>query len=81
MSTIFNQKNVLTRKSHVCFGCGREFPKGTIMSKEDIADAGTVWVCYLCKTCQSICSEMRYDDEFGYGDLREAALERESKQN
>jgi hypothetical protein len=26
-------------------------------------------------------TKMRYDDEFGYGDLREEALERESKQN
>lgn len=81
MSTIISQKNITTRKPHVCFGCGREFPKSTIMSRESIADGGTVWTCYLCQTCQSITSEMRYDDEFGYGDLREEALERESKLN
>lgn len=28
---ILNPRVVVTRKSHICFGCAREFPKGTKM--------------------------------------------------
>ena len=47
------------------------------MEKSCVVDGGEAWTCYLCQTCIDISSEMRYDDEFGYGDLREEALERE----
>ena len=74
---VLDRKIVLTRKSHICFGCGREFPKGTNMERSCVVDGGTAWTCYLCPTCTDIVSEMRYDDEFSYGDLREEALEKE----
>lgn len=73
---VLGRKIVLTRKPHICFGCGREFPKGTSMEKGCVVDGGA-WTCYLCQTCIDIVSKMRYDDEFGYGDLREEALEKE----
>lgn len=41
------------------------------------ADCGTVYSYYLYKTCDDIVSEIQYNDEYGYGDLREEALERE----
>lgn len=77
MSESLNPHMVKTRKSHVCFGCGREFPAGTKMERSGVADGG-VWTCYLCETCLSITQKMKYGDEFGHGDLREEALEIEA---
>lgn len=48
------------------------------MERSCVVDCGVAWTCYLCTTCVNISSEMRYDDEFGYGDLREETLEREN---
>jgi hypothetical protein len=76
---VLGRKIVFTRKPHICFGCGREFPKGANMERSCVVDGGVAWTCYLCQTCIDISSEMRYDDEFCYGDLREEALERENK--
>lgn len=75
---VLGRKIVLTRKPHICFGCGREFPKGTNMERSCVVDGREAWTCYLCQTCIDISSEMRYDYEFGYGDLREEALKREN---
>lgn len=33
MGNTIGAKVVTTRKNHVCFGCGREFPKGSEMKK------------------------------------------------
>lgn len=74
---VIGRKVVLTRKSHVCFGCGREFSKGTNMERSCVVDGGGAWTCYLCQTCIDISSEIRDGDEYCYGDLREEALERE----
>lgn len=74
MGDIIGAKVVTTRKSHICFGCGREFPKGSRMEKSLVID-GTPFSCYLCETCLSITQNMEPWDEFGYGDLREEALE------
>ena len=78
---IFARKIVLTRKSHVCFGCGREFSKGTKMEKSCVVECGKLRTDYLCMTCVDITSDMRWDDEFGFSDLREEALEREGIAN
>ena len=34
MSEVISTKVVKTRKPHVCFGCGREFPAGAQMRKD-----------------------------------------------
>lgn len=80
MAEVIGTKIVTTKKPHICFGCGREFPKGTEMEKSCIVD-GTLWTSYLCPTCIEITSLMRWGDEFGYGDLREEALEKEKRGN
>lgn len=77
MSDNLRYKKVKIRKSHICFGCGRKFDPPTEMISAACVDCGTVDSYYLCLTCDDIVSEMRYDDEYGYGDLREEALERE----
>ena len=68
-------KDVVTRKNHVCFGCGRDFLPGSKMERSGVADSGTMWTCYLCETCAEISRGL--DDYYGFGDLRQAALEME----
>lgn len=53
MGDIIGAKVVTTRKSHICFGCGREIPKGSRMEKSLVID-GTPFSCYLCETCLAI---------------------------
>lgn len=36
---------------------------------------GTPWTCYLCESCQKASAELSWQDEYGFGDLRERALE------
>lgn len=78
MAGIIRSKTVATRKERVCFGCGRKFLAGTEMVVDVVAEDGHVWNCYLCKTCEGITREMRWGDEFGFGDLRDEALEVEA---
>lgn len=78
MSEILNSRRVATRKDHVCFGCGRKFPAGTAMTVDVVIDDG-IWNCYLCDTCKEITLDMEPWDEFGHGDLRDEALEREAR--
>ena len=79
MPDVIGSHFVKTRKPHVCFGCGRRFPENTRMEKSFVTD-GKPFSCYLCETCYSITQTMRWDDEFGYGDLRDEALEREAQE-
>ena len=78
MSDVLTEKVVKTRKSHICFGCGRQFPKDTKMIYQTVADGGAVNTFYICDTCWEIMGRMDYWDEFGYGELREEALELEA---
>lgn len=78
MAENLRYKRVITRKPHICFGCGRKFDPPAKMVSAACVDGGTVDTYYLCKTCDDIVSEMQYGDEYGYGDLREEALEREN---
>lgn len=77
MAENLRYKSVIIRKPHVCFGCGRSFDPPARMTSAAYADGGTVDSYYLCETCTGIASEMGFDDEFGFGDLRDEALERE----
>ncbi len=72
MSDILKQKEVKTRKRHICFGCGLMYPIGSKMILLSIADGGTVWDSYMCETCTEYSHRhIRYDDEFGFGELRD----------
>lgn len=81
MAENLRYKIVTTRKPHICFGCGRKINPPSKIVSAAYADCGTVESYYLCETCDDIVSDMRYDDEYGYGDLRDEALERERKTN
>ena len=82
MSEVIHHKYVKTRKPHTCFGCAREFPKGSILNREAVADGGSVFTAYMCPSCEEyIINELLPYDEFGFGDLRDGVLEMESEQN
>lgn len=81
MSKILRYKLVKIRKPHVCFGCGRYFEPPCQMISAAAADGGTVESYYLCKSCDIVASDLGPLEEFGFGDLREAALEYEKEQN
>lgn len=74
---IVGRKVVKTRTDHVCFGCGRKFERGTMMERSCVFD-GKPWTCYLCKSCQKASAKLSWQDEYGFGDLRERALEIET---
>lgn len=80
MIEVIGRQIVKTRKDHVCFGCGRNFPKGTQMERSFVVD-DRPWTCYLCPTCQEISASMKYGDEYGFGELREDALRKERDEN
>ena len=71
---VVGRKFVKTRVAHICFGCGRKFCKGSMMERSCVVD-GTPWTCYLCESCQKASAELGWQDEYGFGDLRERALE------
>ena len=80
MAEVIGQKTVKTRKDRVCFGCGRNFPKGSLMERSCVVDNG-LWTCYLCSACQKISASLKCGDEFGFGDLREYTLKKKDKKD
>lgn len=78
MIKVIGRRMVKIRKPHVCFGCGRRFPENAKMEKSCVID-GKPWTCYLCETCVEVSSELGWYDEYGFGDLRERALEFEAQ--
>lgn len=80
MIKTIKDKVVKIRIPHVCFGCGREFPKGTEMRYYFQYDGGGTISSYLCSTCQKVEEELINQCgyiEYGHGDLRDDALELE----
>ena len=77
MINVVKRKVVSTRKPHICFGCGREFPIGTKMEYSFVADFKP-FSCYLCPSCQEVMLDLANDNggyiEFGFADLRDDAL-------
>ena len=46
MADVLSQKDVKTRKEHECFGCGRKFEKGSILSGVTSVDDGKISTSY-----------------------------------
>lgn len=40
---------------------------------------GLSWSCYLCTTCREVLKTFPYIEEFGFGGLKQAALDLEQK--
>lgn len=69
---ILEQKNVMTRKKHNCWGCKRKFKKGTDMLYVTSVDAGSFNHTYWCDDCQEFIDTLEYwetEDGWLYGEL------------
>lgn len=76
MSEIIAHKYVKTRKPHKCFGCAREFPKGSILKREAVAEDGTVFTAYMCPDCEDYLQSGDYSgEEIYFGQLRDIILD------
>lgn len=75
---IVGRSLVKTKKPHVCFGCGRKFKSGSQMEKS-LVTGDSPWSCYLCATCREVLKTFPYIEEFGFGGLKQAALDLEQK--
>lgn len=66
---VFNYSWVKCRKPHFCFGCGREFPKGTVMERQVInGTENGIMTIHLCETCEHLIEEEVPDGEIYYQD-------------
>lgn len=71
MSYVLESKNVVIRKPHKCWGCGREFEKGSKLTFFKEVDAGDFKYSYWCKTCMTYSkSNMGTDEGIEFGDLK-----------
>lgn len=68
---VFDYSWVKCRKPHCCFGCGREFPKGTVMERQVInGTENGIMTIHLCETCEHLITEevpeggIYYQDSF-----------------
>ncbi len=62
MSTPLWTKMVKTRKSHRCWGCGKEFPPGTQLECATEVEGGHIMSIYWCDTC------LKFADAFDFWD-------------
>lgn len=77
MADVLSQKDVKTRKEHECFGCGRKFEKGSILSRVTSVDGGQISTSYWCDTCNEYWNKyMDADDLIGFGELKSCDEER-----
>lgn len=66
-------KQVKVRKPTTCFGCGRQFPVGTIMEAQTMRDKDLYHI-HLCLACESLVNDLVEDGGIYYeGDFREMA--------
>lgn len=68
---IIRQNEVITRKSHQCFGCARVFPAGSRMESIVTLDDGHISRDYLCPVCKEYWDcYLNPDEDICLGDLK-----------
>ncbi len=72
MTRTIGYKDVITRKPHVCCGCGRTLPTKTAMSVVVTEDCGEIESSYWCKVCERFSAQvdMSDDDTITLGEFR-----------
>jgi len=70
MSGTIASKTVVTRKPCKCWGCAREFPKGTKMDRVTCVDGGEIFAVKWCATCQQWLNENDDGEGVEFGFLR-----------
>jgi len=54
---ILTDKNVKTRKSHICWGCGRVFPSKSDLRLIEIVGPAGFTHAYWCSVCQAVVAD------------------------
>lgn len=72
---VLTDKNVVTRKSHQCHGCGHSYPAKTEMLYTTTVDGGDIASAYWCKTCDEVIAKT-YDyhdlqDGISFGEVKD----------
>jgi hypothetical protein len=64
-------KRVKTRKPHNCWGCRKEIPVGTNVSRTVTFNDGTASTAYWCAICGAVVVIVSddYDQGYAYGDI------------
>lgn len=71
MSNVIKHKTVKTKKDHKCFGCGRKFEKGSILTSVTSVDGGEISTNYWCDVCNEYWDKfMDSEDLIYFGDLK-----------
>ena len=71
MATILESKDVKIRKERMCWGCGRNFEKGSELHVVKSVDGDGFSSTYWCRTCDSYWNaHMDAHDEICIGELR-----------
>ena len=60
---IISEKKVKTRKEHVCWGCARKIPKGSLMTVVVSAEDAKIDRVYWCMVCKEYGMKYWPDDE------------------
>lgn len=76
MSGFTSSKKVKTRKEHICYGCERNYPKGSTMEYYSGLWEDHFFRHYVCKSCENLIQEdehLRYilEDGFIFGFIKE----------
>lgn len=54
MSELISTATVTTRKTHICFGCNRDIPRGNVMNVMVCVDGGEIYRLRQCEICDEI---------------------------
>jgi hypothetical protein len=71
METLQDRK-VVTRKSHNCWGCRREYPAGTTMQLITESEGNHIMNSYWCNICMDFRATLepyQVEDGFDFGDM------------
>lgn len=59
---IIQDKKVITRNVHSCWGCGRKYPAKTEMRRTVSVDGGEIGSAYWCKVCSEFMDTLDADE-------------------
>jgi len=69
---MYNEKYVVSKKNHRCFGCCQCIPSGTKVKYFTGVCDGDFYYGYLCPVCVIVLEDFdNYDDKYYEGDLYE----------
>ncbi len=63
-ATVLDNRVVLTRSRHQCWGCLEDFPPGSRMRVCKCADGGVLSTTYWCNTCDAYVAEKLKEDRW-----------------